>query len=307
MWQGCAAPTHRFSFLPAPSVSTAIAQALFRVCSHLPLFVLHALGALLGWLVFVLSSTYRRRLLVNARRAGLGWADTLASVAHAGKMVAELPRLWLGRPVAVGWQGAAEIDAALARGQGVLFLTPHLGCFEITAQAYAERFGQRHPVTVLFRPARQPWLRDLVAQARQRPGLQTAPTTLGGVKQLIKALKSTQTVGLLPDQVPPDGQGVWAPFYGQDAYTMTLSARLAHAAGAQVVLIWGERLSWGRGYVARVCTLASVLGDEPLASEPVQAAAQINRAMEALIAQCPRQYLWSYDRYKAPASAAHTT
>lgn len=288
-------------------MSTAIAQVLFRVCSHLPLIGLHALGALLGWLVFVLSPTYRRRLLANARRAGLGLADTLGSVAEAGRMVAELPRLWLGRPVRVGWQGAAEIDAALARGQGVLFLTPHLGCFEVTAQAYAERFGQHHPITVLFRPARQPWLRDLVAQARQRPGLHTAPTTLAGVKQLIKALKSGHTVGLLPDQVPPEGQGVWAPFYGHDAYTMTLSARLAHSAGVEVVLIWGERLSWGRGYVARVCTLASVLGGETLAREPQAAAAQINRAMQALIAQCPRQYLWAYDRYKAPAAAAHTT
>jgi KDO2-lipid IV(A) lauroyltransferase len=288
-------------------VSTAIVQALFRVCSHLPLLWLHALGALLGWLVFVLSPTYRRRLLTNARRAGVGLADILGSVAEAGRLVAELPRLWLGRPVRVGWQGAADIDAALARGQGVLFLTPHLGCFEVTAQAYAERFGQRHPITVLFRPARQPWLRDLVAQARQRPGLQTAPTTLAGVKQLIKALKSAQAVGLLPDQVPPDGQGVWAPFYAHGAYTMTLSARLAHSARAQVVLVWGERLSWGRGYLVHVRTLASVLGNEPLASEPVQAASQINRAMEILIAQCPRQYLWAYDRYKAPASAAHTT
>jgi KDO2-lipid IV(A) lauroyltransferase len=288
-------------------VSTAIAQALFRICSHLPLFLLHALGALLGWLVFVLSPTYRRRLLANARRGGLGLADTLGSVTEAGRMVAELPRLWLGRPVRVGWQGAAEIDAALARGQGLLLLTPHLGCFEVTAQAYAERFGPHHPITVLFRPARQPWLRDLVAQARQRPGLHTAPTTLAGVKQLIKALKSGHTVGLLPDQVPPEGQGVWAPFYGHDAYTMTLSARLAHSAGVQVLLIWGERLSWGRGYVARVCTLASVLGNQPLSSDPVQAAAQINAAMQALIAQCPRQYLWAYDRYKAPAGAAHTT
>ena len=288
-------------------MSTAIVQALFRVCSHLPLLWLHALGALLGWLVFVLSPTYRRRLLTNARRAGVGLADILGSVAEAGRLVAELPRLWLGRPVRVGWQGAADIDAALARGQGVLFLTPHLGCFEVTAQAYAERFGQRHPITVLFRPARQPWLRDLVAQARQRPGLQTAPTTLAGVKQLIKALKSAQAVGLLPDQVPPDGQGVWAPFYAHGAYTMTLSARLAHSARAQVVLAWGERLSWGRGYLVHVRTLASVLGNEPLASEPVQAASQINRAMEILIAQCPRQYLWAYDRYKAPASAAHTT
>jgi KDO2-lipid IV(A) lauroyltransferase len=288
-------------------MSTAIAQALFRVCSHLPLFLLHVLGALLGWLVFVLSPTYRRRLLANARRAGLGLADTLGSVAEAGRMVAELPRLWLGRPVRVGWQGAAEINAALARGQGVLFLTPHLGCFEVTAQAYAERFGQHHPITVLFRPARQPWLRDLVAQARQRPGLHTAPTTLAGVKQLIKALKSVEAVGLLPDQVPPEGQGVWAPFYGHDAYTMTLSARLAHSAGVQVLLIWGERLSWGRGYLVHVRTLASALDAETLSADSVQAAAQINTAMQALIAQCPRQYLWAYDRYKAPAGAAHTT
>ena len=287
-------------------MSTAIAQALFRVCSHLPLLWLHALGALLGWLVFVLSPTYRRRLLANARRAGVGLADTLGSVAEAGRMVAELPRLWLGRPVRVGWQGAAEIDAALARGQGVLFLTPHLGCFEVTARAYAERFGQRHPITVLFRPARQPWLRGLVAQARQRPGLHTAPTTLAGVKQLIKALKSAQAVGLLPDQVPPDGQGVWAPFYGQDAYTMTLSARLAHSAGAQVVLAWGERLSWGRGYVVHVTTLASVLGAEALSAEPAQAAAQINQAMQALITQCPRQYVWAYDRYKSPADGVYS-
>jgi KDO2-lipid IV(A) lauroyltransferase len=57
--------------------------------------------------------------------------------------------------------------------------------------------------------------------ARQRPGLQTAPTNLSGVKQLIKALKKGEAVGLLPDQVPPRGMGVMAPFFGREAYTMT--------------------------------------------------------------------------------------
>ena len=134
----------------------------------------------------------------------------------------------------VGWEGASLIEAAMAHGSGVLFLTPHLGCFEITAQAVAQRFGDRMTTTVLFRPSRQPWLRDLVAHSRERPGLLTAPTTLAGVKQLIKALKTGQAVGLLPDQVPPAGQGVWAPFFGRDVYTMTLLPKLAQQTGALV-------------------------------------------------------------------------
>jgi Kdo2-lipid IVA lauroyltransferase/acyltransferase len=201
--------------------------------------------------------------------------------------------------VRMGWEGAACIEAAQAHGAGVLFLTPHLGCFEVTAQAYAARFGARQPVTVLYRPARQAWLSELMTTARDRPGMHTAPTTLAGVKQLIKALRSGHAVGLLPDQVPPDGQGVWAPFFGRDAYTMTLSARLAHTAGAQLVLIWGERLSWGRGYLVRVRPFDPD-HSHPLSSDATQAAEQINAAMEQLVRECPQQYLWSYERYKAP-------
>ena len=280
---------------------TPFVQFLFRTLSVLPLALLHALGWGLGWLSFLGSGRYRRRLLAHARQAGVSAGTALASVGEAGKLVAELPRLWLGRPVAVDWDGADCIEAAQAQGRGVLFLTPHLGCFEITAQAYAQRFGAHQPMTVLFRPARQPWLRDLVAGSRQRPGLRTAPTTLAGVKQLIKALKAGEVVGLLPDQVPPDGQGVWAPFFGRDAYTMTLSARLAHAANAQVLLAWGERLSWGRGYRVHVRRYDEAAWGA-LSSDAVTAARQINQAMERLVRECPRQYLWSYDRYKSPAA-----
>jgi Kdo2-lipid IVA lauroyltransferase/acyltransferase len=278
-------------------------RRLFLLLSWLPLPLLHAGGWLLGWTSFVCSGRYRRRLLANVRQAGFSTRVALASVGEVGKMVAELPRLWLGRPVRLGWEGAAVIEAAQAHGTGVLYLTPHLGCFEITAQALAERFGQHMPITVLFRPSRQPWMSDLVAHARQRPGLHTAPTTLAGVKQLIKALKAGQAVGLLPDQVPPEGQGVWAPFFGRDAYTMTLSARLAHSAVAQVVLIWGERLSWGRGYLVHVRAFPPH-GEAPLATDPAVSAQQINAAMETLIRECPQQYLWSYARYKQPHAGA---
>jgi len=270
----------------------------FRFFSLWPLWALHGLGSALGWVVFALSPTYRRHLLAHAALAGVSRAVALASVAEAGKMVAELPRLWAGAPVPLAVTGGEHIEAAQAAGLGVLFLTPHMGCFEMAARAYAEQFGQvaGRAVTVLFRPPRQAWLRHLVAGARQRPGLETAPTTLAGVKQLVKALRSGAAVGLLPDQVPPGGQGVWAPFFGRPAYTMTLSARLAQTPRTTVLLAWGERLGWGRGYVVHVLPW----GSDPLPTDPVAGCTAINAAMERLVLACPRQYLWGYARYKTP-------
>ena len=271
-------------------------RPLFKVLSIIPLFILHAMGWVLGWAAFLLSSSYRGRLRANARQAEVGTAAQLASVGAAGQLVGELARLWFGAPVPVRWDGDEYIDTALASGKGVIFLTPHLGCFEVTAQAYADKFG-RHgsPMTVMFRPPRQPWLRPLVESSRHRPGLQTAPTTLAGVKQMVRALKRGECVGLLPDQVPPLGQGIWAPFFDRDAYTMTLSARFAAQTGALVRLAWGERLSWGRGYIVHVLPF-DVTPDEPLAAT----VARINAAMERLIRQAPHQYLWGYARYKQP-------
>lgn len=270
-------------------------KTLFRLFALLPLPLLHAVGAVLGWVSFLASGTYRRRFADNARQAGFGFAQVRSAVAEAGKLVAEVPRLWFGSPAAIRWEGAELIDAALAQGRGILFLTPHLGCFEVTAQGYAARYGR---ITVLYRPARKPWLRDLVDRSRQRANLDAAPTTLSGVKQMLKALKAGDAVGLLPDQVPPEGLGVWAPFFGRPAYTMTLSARLARQTGATVLLAWGERLAWGRGYRVR---LRPWPGE--MSADPAVAAAQVNAQMERLIRECPQQYLWGYARYKAPAGS----
>jgi KDO2-lipid IV(A) lauroyltransferase len=273
---------------------------LFRALSVLPLWLLHGVGWALGWAAYLGSAVYRERLRGNAALAGVPQHEWRAAVGESGKLVAELPRLWFGAPVPTGWDGAQWIEAAHAQARGIVFLTPHLGCFEITAQGYAQRFGAaRGPITVLYRPARKAWLRALVDGARTRPGLATAPTTLSGVKQMLKALKKGEAVGLLPDQVPPLGLGVWAPFFGRDAYTMTLSARLAQQSGAQVLLAWGERLGWGRGYVIHVRPLDAALSDDAAI-----AAAQVNAAMESLVRECPRQYLWGYARYKAPREDA---
>lgn len=270
------------------------------------MWLLHALGWALGWAAFVCAPTYRRRLLANARQAGYGFARISASVGESGKLIAELPRLWLGAPVPIFWQGSALIDAALARGQGIVFITPHMGCFEVTAQGFARRYGRAasaaspgQGITVLYRPARKAWLRALVDSARVRPGLLAAPTTLGGVKQLIQALKNGQAVGLLPDQVPPARLGVWAPFFGRPAYTMTLAARLAQTPGTCVLVAWGERLPWGRGYCIHLSA-----PQQSWSEQPQLAAAQVNTEMAHIIGQRPGHYLWGYARYKVPAGLA---
>lgn len=265
-----------------------------------PLWLLHALGALLGWLTYAASPSYRKRVVANAVLAGVVPAARRASVAQAGRMVAELPWLWLAPPDRrieqwVEWTGAQALDQALDEGRGLIVLTPHLGSFEVCAQAYAQRLGQRAPMTALYRPARQAWLREVEESSRQRPGLLTAPATLAGVRQMLRALRRGETVGLLPDQVPPDGLGVWAPFFGQAAYTMTLASRLQEQTGAPIRLMWAQRRPGARGWVVHVLKPQDLMADEGDCSPAV-----INGYMEALIRRAPEQYLWGYHRYKQP-------
>ena len=277
---------------------------LFKLFSALPLWLAHGIGAALGWLVFLASPTYRRRFLANSRQAGYTFGQVAGAVASTGRMVGELPKLWMGTrgkrlgiaEVSFTWDKVELVQQAYAKGKGVILLTPHLGCFEIVAQAWAQQFSaQLGPMTALYRPARKVWMQALVANSRSRKGLQTVPTNLTGVRQMIKALRKGEAVGLLPDQVPPDGMGLWAPFFGKDAYTMTLAARLAAQTGATVLVGWGQRLPWGRGYNIHFYEL-----DQGLADNLDDAVLRMNRAMEALIRGCPTQYLWGYGRYKSP-------
>ena len=281
--------------------------SLIRWLSRRSLRTLHFLGGALGWAAWLVSPSYRRLVAHNAAQAGVPDSARWRSVAEAGRLVAELPRLWLrpaDQPIAdpLRWEGAELIEQRLGQPGGLLLLTPHMGSFEMAGQAVAERFGARQPMTVLYRPARQTWLRHLEETARARPGMATAPANLAGVRQMIRALRKGQTVGLLPDQVPPEGQGVWAPFFGEPAYTMTLAARMAQQTGAHVLMLWCERLPAGAGFVVRVSEPAVPLPAQATSDEALQlaGATAINRSMEVLIRQNPGQYLWPYNRYKQP-------
>lgn len=267
---------------------------LFRLLSTLPLSFLHAIGAAGGWLVYLASPSYRNKLKDNLFRAGYQ-THLPQAIRESGKSMFELPFIWCAPPQRVlrtatidNWELA---QVALDAKAGVIFLTPHLGCFEIIAQAIAAKT----PLTALYRPPRKAALKPLIEGARGRHNLLLAPANLSGVRTLFKALKKGQAIGLLPDQVPQNGEGIWANFFGRPAYTMTLPAKLQQMSGAPIILSYAERLPFGRGYVIRFVPFEGSLGNTP-----EQQTLTINLAMEHLIARCPAQYIWSYNRYKTP-------
>ena len=278
---------------------------LFRFLALWPLFLLHAAGAALGWLVWCASPAYRRRFRANVAQAGVAFAAARPAIAEAGRFVAELPKLWM-RPAGqsclgnVSVDGLAHADAAFAQGRGVIFFAPHCGCFELEPQALAELFAAQHgPITAIYRPARQAWLAELQVIARTRPGLAVVPASMSGIRLMSRALKDKGAVALLTDQVPPEGQGLWTPFFGKRAYTMTLAARLALQSGAVMLPVSCDRLPQGRGYALRIWPALS--GLETLEKSDLLAAVTlINQAIEALVLRNPGQHLWSYARYKTP-------
>ena len=266
---------------------------LLRLFARLPLPAIHFVGVIAGWLTYWSSSSYAARLRDNLRNSGLcrGEKDfrllLRSSIAEAGKGLAETFAVWFRDEETVldwvrecrGWQ---HVEDALAKGKGIVFLTPHLGCFEITALYY----GVHYPINVLYRPPRQAWLAPLMSMGRVRKNVGIAPTNMQGVRGLLKALKKGEAIGILPDQVPSAGEGEWENFFGKPAYTMTLVNELVQSTGATVLMAFGERLPHGAGYIIHF--------------EPEDVGNGLNAAIERTIGHRPEQYLWGYNRYKTP-------
>ena len=270
---------------------------MLKILAVLPLSFFHALGVVLGWTVWALSPRFRRWTRQNLAAAGYTDSGLLRrSVAEAGKGVLELIPVWF-RPQAeaAALMRDARVDevikSAMAGGKGIIFVTPHLGCFEVTAQYYTHHYG---PMTALFSPPKKNLVSMLISSGRGKPRLKLAEPTMRGIRSLYRALKNGEAVGILPDQTPGRGEGEWAEFFGRPAYTMTLVQRLAESTGARIVLAYAERLPGGAGYRGHAETM-------PPQQPGESATRHLNRALEALIRRCPEQYLWSYNRYKVPA------
>jgi len=281
---------------------SSLLVSLFDLLARLPLAVLHRLGALLGWVIYLSSGRYAARLRENLKNADLVSSEVElqkllhANIREAGKGVMELPWVWrrplqqvvAGIKQCHGWD---HVDAACKQGKGVIVLTPHIGCFEVISLYIAAQL----PMTCMYRPPRWKFLDRLMHEGRERGKMKLAATDLGGVRQLLKALKRGEVIGVLPDQAPGNGEGEWAPFFGRPAYTMTLIGRLMKSSGAPVFMCSVERLARGKGYTLHFTPLEF--------AETHSITQQMNMELEKVIRLHPEQYLWSYNRYKVPRGA----
>mgnify|MGYP005992829879 CR=1 FL=1 len=256
---------------------------IFKPLSLLPLPILHALGKALGIILFFVAGKAKRRAAENIAQSQL-FTGKIAPVIKRnfiamGKAILETPYIWSSDNHRIdnlmqqvhGWD---IIETAIQSQQGIIFLTPHMGCFEITSLYYA----RQHPITVLYRPPKKKWLMPLV-NGRKRPNVTLAEANANGVRKLLKALKNGEAVGILPDQIPASGEGEWADFFGKPAYTMTLASRLAEKTKATIIMAFGERLDNGQGYALHLSKIDSIATPTLL-----------NQAIEKQIAQAPNQY-----------------
>ena len=278
-------------------------KLLLRLSLHLiavlPLAVLQVIGSGLGLLAYVCSKQFRSlfrpqyEAVVNNHHLPIKlWQAVRAS----GMLFSDSLWIWRNPQKAlqlVEVQNWAVVESAINEGHGLVMLTPHLGGFEIIPRVLAQHF----PATILYRPSRQEWLNEVVEAGRAYPNMHFVPTNLHGVRQMTRALTRGEAIGILPDQVPSGGEGVWVPFFGRPAYTTPLPARLANRNNTPVVMFTAKRKGIGKGWLMQATRLA------PLSEDATTAATELNVAIENAVLIAPEQFIWSYNRYKHPTGA----
>ncbi len=265
----------------------------------LPLSVVQVFGAILGLLAYAGSSHYRslfRPQYESVVKAHHLPFELWKAVKASGMLFSDSLWIWRNPNKAlqlVEIQNWDVVDSAIKEGHGLVMLTPHLGGFEIIPRVLAQHF----PATILYRPSRQKWLNEVVEEGRAYPNMHFVPTNLHGVRQMTRALTRGEAIGILPDQVPSGGEGVWVPFFGRPAYTTPLPARLANRNNTPVIMFTAKRKALGEGWLMHAKRLV------PFPEDPTLAAAQLNTAIENAVLVAPEQFIWSYNRYKHPAGA----
>ena len=272
---------------------------MLHTIAAMPLGFAQVIGGGLGLLAFIGSKHYRSlfkqhylsvatqnhlpvRMWSAACASGMLFSDSL--------WIWRNPKLALSRTEISNWE---VVEKAINEGHGLVMLTPHLGGFEIIPRVLAQHF----PATILYRPARQDWLNAVVEEGRAHPNMHFVPTNLQGVRQMTRALIRGEAIGILPDQVPSGGDGIWVPFFGRPAYTTTLPARLANRHHTPVVMFTAKRKGLGQGWLMQASRL------DRFSEDPSTSCCELNKAIEAAILIAPEQFIWAYNRFKHPIGA----
>lgn len=190
----------------------------------------------------------------------------------------------------VSTEGYEAFREAVDSGDGVLLLAPHLSNWEIFGFYACEGVKSNF----MYQPPRITGMDTLLRQVRARSGIALAPTNRKGVAMLLNALRRGEMVGILPDQVPADSSGLFAPFYGEPALTMTLVSKLVQRTNAKVFCGYAKRLPNAAGFTA-----VFKVADPAIYSEDIQESVTgLNKTVESVVNDSLSQYQWEYKRFR---------
>lgn len=287
-------------------MKSILLTAILHLLSFLPLGTVRRIGSCLGrasWLTGSrMAATTRTNLAIcfprisESERLLLGkisLSSTFQTMAECGPVW-----LWPAQKVldhVLEVEGLDLLRDAQARQKGTVVIAPHLGNWEVFG-LYLNQCGCGQS-SQLYQAPKDARLDRLVFAARSRAGAHMVATDNKGVIALLKALKSGEIVGILPDQVPNESHsGDFAPFFGKDVQTMTLVSRLLQKTGARAVLGFAARITrQGRpGWKV----IFQQPPDEIYAEHMQKSLAALNAGIEHAIQAFPDQYQWEYKRFK---------
>ncbi|PID66622.1 MAG: hypothetical protein CR975_01805 [Gammaproteobacteria bacterium] len=277
-------------------------KTLFSIIATLPNRFAQQLGTGVGILLYYFS---RREKGVARINIALCFPELSAkqqrhlvkkTLIENSKTLLEMPRIFkCGGDYAIrliqAVTGMEHYHKAIADGKGVIIIAPHLGNWELVIH-YLNQFS---PITAMFAPPKQAFLHAIMQTGRQSSGATLVPADSSGVRAQLKHLKQGGVIGILPDQNPKHGHaGVFAPFMGNDAYTMLLINSLAQRTNAAVIMSFAERLADGSGYRLHILPAPDGIDDK----DKIVAASSLNQAVEQCLRIAPAQYQWTYKRFK---------
>src|SRR6202521_3157955 len=282
----------------------ALAWLIIKFIGALPRPLARAAGITLAWTVYLLHVRLRR---VGMHNLALAFPDKshhqrariLRGVFTSfGRQLAEVclfPKYTRENvSKVVVYDGFENFERALARGKGVLFLTAHLGAWELSAFAHSIH---GHPLHVVMRPLDNEYLDRLTRQYRTMHGNSMVDKD-DFARGLLSAMKAGETVGILMDTNMTPAQGVFVDFFGIPACPASGLARIPIRTDAAVIpgfTIWDPAL---RKYRLRLYTALELTRTGDLEADIKANTQKFTSIIEDYVRKYPEQWLWVHRRWK---------
>lgn len=282
------------------NVKFQLAKAVFSALALVPLSISRGIGHFIGGLLAKTQDRNVRIIRANLKLCFPEMSDAereqllFKRMQILGSTALEMLKIWGASTTAVHGlvdevEGRHFIEEAHKEGKGTIILAPHLGNWEVIGPYLTQCASV---VKIMYSRPKSDTMHQLIVDARQRTGVMLVPADRSGVVQLLKTLRAGDMIGILPDQVPADESGVFAPFFGQQALSMTLMSNLARKTGAAIISAYALPTSAGFKIVLSK-------PDPAIYSDDLnQSVAAMNRTIEQCVTQHPANYQWEYKRFK---------